>query len=95
VENRGTNLDEFLSRFCGIDGVEAVLLAGSRTTGSSDKGSDYDIYVYGSRAVDAGSRRQAIEPLASYAEIDNRYWETEDDWIMKDGDRQPLLGNRG
>ena len=40
------NLEEILLALKSLDEVEAVALGGSRSTGASDKNSDYDIYVY-------------------------------------------------
>jgi predicted nucleotidyltransferase len=77
-------LDTIISRIQAVPSVEAVMLSGSRTAGSLDAHSDTDLYVYWSEAVDAEVRRELAGEFASAMEIDNRFWEPEDLWILKD-----------
>ena len=65
--------------------VDAITLGGSRATGRYDAGSDYDIYVYLNRDLDPEKRREALAQVCDYMEIDNQYFETEDDCVLKDG----------
>ena len=65
--------------------VDAVLIAGSQTTGSADEKSDYDIYVYLNRELPAEVRGQLLDPRCVQLELDNRYWETEDNGVLKGG----------
>lgn len=65
--------------------VEAIVLGGSRAAGRADAGSDYDIYVYLNAALDVGRRRAALAATCVVAEIDNNYWECEDDCVLYDG----------
>ena len=37
-------IDEIAASFATLEGVEALVLAGSTTTGLADEGSDYDLY---------------------------------------------------
>lgn len=57
--------------------VLAVALAGSRGAGAEDARSDYDLYVYQTAEVPVEFRRAIA---GAGAEIDNRFWETGDEW---------------
>jgi Domain of unknown function (DUF4037) len=63
-----------------IPAVEAVALAGSRTSGSSDEDSDIDLYVYAS-AVLPLDQRAKVAAGAKRAELGNDFWEPGDEWI--------------
>lgn len=78
-------LDHIIQEFAKHEEVDAILLAGSHTNGTQDPTSDYDLYIYTTAELPVERRAPIILPLASYAELDNRYWETEDDFIAKDG----------
>ena len=56
----------------------AVALAGSRAASSNDSASDFDLYIYATGDVPVEFRRSLAGPDA---EIDNRFWETGDEWI--------------
>ncbi|KGE71977.1 nucleotidyltransferase domain-containing protein [Spirochaeta lutea] len=68
-----------------LPGVEAIALGGSRGAGTSDAGSDYDLYVYVREMVDPSRREAILAPLCSYLEVNNQFWETEDDGILRSG----------
>ena len=68
-----------------MPGVEALALAGSRASGNNDEKSDYDIYIYSAEFIPNEVRKEYIEPLCSYAEIGNHYFESEDNVILSDG----------
>jgi ribonuclease HI len=75
-------VDELQTHGC----VDAVLLAGSR--GKSripDSTSDYDLYVYLSDDLPAAVRERILSPRCSVLELDNRFWEPEDDGELNDG----------
>ncbi|MDR2941310.1 MAG: DUF4037 domain-containing protein, partial [Treponema sp.] len=63
----------------------AIAIGGSRATGKADDKSDYDIYVYIQNTLENNSRNDILSPYCSYMEIGNRYWETEDNCILKNG----------
>lgn len=65
--------------------VEAILLAGSRAQQAHDAHSDYDLYVYLSRELPVATRKAITDKYCSYMELNNQYWETEDDGILSDG----------
>jgi hypothetical protein len=60
--------------------VAALVESGSRTTGNADASSDIDLYLYVSTEVPVERRRALIGKLSDEAEIDNRFWETSDEW---------------
>lgn len=72
--------------------VEAVLLAGSRGSGGvPDAASDYDLYVYTTQEVPLAHRQGLLEPRSRVLELDNRFWETEDDGVLNDGTAYELI----
>ena len=46
------NIQNIINEFQQIENVKAISLAGSRAANSSDKTSDYDIYVYSDTEID-------------------------------------------
>lgn len=68
--------------FAEVHDVEAVALGGSRTNLVADVGSDIDLYVYAPGGEVSVARRAEIAAGArGAAEIDNRIFETGDEWI--------------
>ncbi len=65
--------------------VEAIVLGGSRASGTHDSQSDYDVYVYLNQPLPLTRRHQFGEDYCQYMEFDNAYWEPEDDGILKNG----------
>ena len=58
MENK--ELDVFLNDFCSIDGIQALVLGGSRTTERADEKSDYDFYVYSENGIDQEIRQKIL-----------------------------------
>jgi hypothetical protein len=67
--------------FAKLPEVQAVTLGGSQATGKADPTSDIDLYLYSTKDIPVEARAAVIKPRASYAELDNRFWETEDNWL--------------
>jgi predicted nucleotidyltransferase len=67
-------------RLAAIPEVEAVVLAGSRTSPFADEQSDLDLYVYASEIVPV-ERRAEVARGARQAELGNAFWESGDEWI--------------
>jgi predicted nucleotidyltransferase len=65
--------------------VDAIILGGSRATGKHDSDSDYDVYVYLNRELSAEKRSSALAQTCNYMEINNTYWEMEDDCTLSNG----------
>lgn len=79
------------SEFAKLPEVQAVLLGGSHATGQADETSDIDLYIYVTKEIPVETRANIIKPRASYAELDNRFWETEDNWLEHDGKKVEVI----
>ena len=78
-------LKEIADKYAKLDSVYAVVQAGSRTSGQSDEMSDYDIYVYSDKQIPVDFRTKLAAAYTDDYEINNQYFETGDEWILKDG----------
>ncbi len=67
--------------YAALSHVEAVVLAGSQTTGIADSGSDLDLYIYTHTALSLADRRMVARAFADRLELDNQFWEPGDEWI--------------
>ena len=67
-------------KFASLHQVEAVALAGSRTSEFPDSDSDVDMYVYVAEDIPL-PERAAIAGNAHHAEIGNATWEPGDEWV--------------
>ena len=76
-------LQEIADAYSALDYVYAVVLAGSRTSHQSDELSDYDLYIYSEKEIPVEFRTKLAEKYADEYEIDNRYFETGDEWKLK------------
>lgn len=74
-------LDHFKSYPC----VEAIAIGGSRSSGNADAKSDYDIYIYTTDTLPEEERNALYEEFCSYNETGNKYFEYEDNIVLKDG----------
>lgn len=86
--NTGINktVIELVHEFSCLDEVEGILLAGSHATKTNDKNSDYDIYIYTSHEIALNKRREITDKFFRYIELDNTFWEREDDGILAEKD---------
>lgn len=75
---------EIAAELARLPEVLAVAMAGSRTSGNHDARSDIDLYVYAREEVSAPRRREIAERRGDHVEIDNRFWETGDEWDERD-----------
>lgn len=76
---------ELLRALASMRGVAGILLGGSRASGRAQEGSDWDFYVYAEAEIPLEERKRALPQLFSRLELDNRFWETEDDGILLSG----------
>jgi hypothetical protein len=83
MENK--KLNDFINDLCNIDGIQALVLGGSRTTERIDEKSDYDFYVYSETGIDQNIRRKILSNYCKYFEIGNNYWELEDNGQLNCG----------
>lgn len=78
------NIEELFAELSELNQVEAIALGGSRATGKGDEKSDYDVYVYVMEEVPGKTRKEILEKYCSKMEIENHYWEAEDNCVLKD-----------
>ena len=78
-------LKEISDQYSKLDCVYAVVQSGSRTSGQDDEMSDYDIYVYSDMEIPADFRTEFAKVYSDDYEINNQYFETGDEWKLKDG----------
>ena len=76
---------DLVDEFSKLEEVNGILLAGSHVTKTNDKNSDYDIYVYVSKEIALEKRKEITDKFFRYVELDNTFWEKEDDGILLDG----------
>lgn len=74
-------LDEIAGEFAALPEVRALVLAGSRGGPFRDGHSDIDLYVYADTEPAAARRAALAHRLGARASIDNRFWETGDEWL--------------
>jgi hypothetical protein len=80
-------LREIGNAFGAITGVEAVTWCGSSATGSADTYSDFDLYVYTHAPVSIEGQEAVIAKRAIDRQLNNTFWELEDEWIEPGGRR--------
>ncbi|HEY9608275.1 hypothetical protein [Allocoleopsis sp.] len=68
-------------KFAALPPVVAVALAGSRSTGLSNEGSDYDFYIYAQGDISVEIREGIAREFGDRIEINNQFWEPGDEWI--------------
>lgn len=78
-------IKELIKEMSKIGEIESIALAGSRAVNLNDELSDYDVYVYCNNQVDKEIRHNILKNYCKYMEINNTYWETEDDCILNNG----------
>jgi predicted nucleotidyltransferase len=81
--NINTQLRDMISAFSKLEGVEGILLAGSHAMKTNDKDSDYDIYIYTIKEISIENRKTITDVFCSYIELNNTFWEKEDDGFLK------------
>lgn len=77
-----------IQSFSKLEEVEAILLGGSFSSDFQDDKSDYDLYIYIRKEIPVNIRKNIIDKYCSYAELNNQYWETEDDGILNGSSAQ-------
>lgn len=77
-------LNKFIDDLSFIEEIEGVLLSGSLTSKTTDDHSDVDLYVYLNKELSIEKRENIINNYASYKEVNNQFWETEDCFILRE-----------
>ncbi|OLQ80582.1 hypothetical protein BIT28_16070 [Photobacterium proteolyticum] len=80
-----------LNEFAGLKQVDAIAIAGSHGTQMNDSLSDYDIYVYVNDTIPVEVRQQITSHHCCEMEVNNQYWETEDDGRLNSGTEVELI----
>src|SRR5471030_2554524 len=75
---------DMVHEFSKLNEVQGILLAGSHATKTNDKNSDYDIYIYISKEIVLEKRKEITDKFFSYMELNNTFWEQEDDGFLSD-----------
>jgi hypothetical protein len=78
-------LTTIANAFVETPGVEAVSWGGSAALQRADALSDYDLYVYSRTPVPLEVREKIISSRACHYQLDNTFWELEDDWTEPSG----------
>jgi predicted nucleotidyltransferase len=69
-------------RFGVFDCVEAVAVAGSLVTGTTDQDSDIDLYIYTTELIPVADREAIVAELgASRADMNLQFWDLGDEWF--------------
>ena len=80
-----TYLQQLINSLAELPQVDAIALGGSHSTNTNDSLSDYDLYVYINDMIPVAVREKITLDTCSYMELNNQFWETEDDGILKCG----------
>ena len=75
---------DLVYEFSKLEEVNGILLAGSHATKTNDKDSDYDIYIYTYKEIALKKRKEITDKFFSYMELDNTFWEREDDGVLSE-----------
>ncbi|MCB9078563.1 MAG: DUF4037 domain-containing protein [Anaerolineaceae bacterium] len=74
--------NKIVEHFKVVSDVEAIALGGSQTSGSLDKHSDIDLYVYTHNIIPLSSRQLIVQKLgASQADLNLTFWDLGDEWF--------------
>lgn len=80
-------VNKIIEEFKNDKNIEALALAGSLGANSADEMSDYDLYIYSNEPISVNFRKQIAEKFADKFEINNQYFETGDEWILRDNSK--------
>jgi hypothetical protein len=84
-------IEELAANFAELEDVEALVMAGSATTGLADEWSDFDLYAYTRGAVPIEFRAKLLKPRAARLELHNTFFEWSDEWVESDGNVFDLM----
>ena len=85
------NITNLVADFAKLPEVEAILLAGSMSTATNDKDSDYDISIYLNDSLKVSKRKEVCAKYFKNIELNNTFWEMEDDGELFDGTPVELI----
>ena len=70
--------------FTKLPEITAIVLGGSRSGNNYDRSSDYDLYIYCGNIPNKDVRKLILGKYCSYIELENQFWEVEDNCILSD-----------
>src|SRR4030067_2334333 len=74
--------DRVAEQFKTMTCVESIAIGGSHNSGSLDKHSDIDLYIYTSEIIPLNERQIIVEKLgASKANLNLTFWDLGDEWF--------------
>ena len=71
--------------FTKLPEITAIVLGGSRSGNNYDRSSDYDLYIYCGNIPNKDVRKLILDKYCSYIELENQFWEVEDNCTLSDG----------
>lgn len=77
---------QIVNEYKRVDGVTAILLAGSSASGRNDELSDIDIDIILSKDIPVERRRKIINKFSDEMEVDNNFWGSGDEYIIRNSD---------
>jgi hypothetical protein len=80
-------LKEIANALGSMPGIEAVAWCGSAAMGVADAHSDFACYLYTHAPIPLESRRAVILERSRHSQLNNTFWELEDEWIDWEGRR--------
>jgi hypothetical protein len=83
--------EETIALFSARGEVDCIVLGGSRAAGNSDEYSDFDVYVYLNAPLSVEVREGLLSRTCSFLEMNNTFWETEDNCILECGAKIEMI----
>jgi hypothetical protein len=83
--------EETIELFSARDEVDCIVLGGSQAVGNHDSFSDFDVYVYLNAPLSLEVRERLLGRTCSFIEMDNTFWEPEDDCTLKCGSKIEMI----
>ncbi|MCL2386392.1 MAG: DUF4037 domain-containing protein [Defluviitaleaceae bacterium] len=71
--------------------IDCIVLGGSKAVGNDDEYSDFDVYVYLNAPLSIETRKALLSETCSFIEMNNTFWETEDNCILNDGAKIEMI----
>ena len=79
---------QIVNEFKKLEDITSIVLAGSGATGRKDNYSDIDIDIITLKEIPANERKSIIKKFSDIMEIDNNFWGTSDEFIMRNSSIQ-------
>ena len=63
---KNEEINELITDFSQVNGIQAIVLGGSRATNHFDNDADYDIYIYSEILINQDIRREILSKYSKY-----------------------------